>query len=177
MYKKAWCTCKVVVCQSRPITLLPFSLTSPSSLRSLLIHQERMREESESPIHGPLPMILAMNFFFLNLISVLCHTSKLLYTLLVARMTSCNFKPGGFLIPQPITQQSINMTCGCGITFMKVKGFRQFLNNTRNASAIYTSCKVPVWRFLMPSWSIPFGNVSEAWNNGALGLGNIIRTT
>ena len=94
-----------------------------------------------------------------------------------ARMTSCNLKPGGFLIPQPITQQSISTTCECGISFMKVKGFRQFLNNKRNSMVIYTSCQVPVWRFLRPSRSIHFGDVSEAWNNGALGLGNSIPTT
>jgi len=57
---------------------------------------------------------------------------------------------------------------------MKVKGFRQFLNNKRNAMVIYISCQVPVWGFLSPSRSIHFGDVSEAWNNGALGLGNSI---
>ena len=35
MYKKAWCTCKVVVLPIKPIASLPFSLTSPSSLLKL----------------------------------------------------------------------------------------------------------------------------------------------
>ena len=39
------------------------------------------------------------------------------------------------------------------------------------------SCQVPVRRFLRPSRSIHFGDVYEAWNNGALGLGNDIPTT
>ena len=39
MYKKAWCTCRVVVLPiyTKPIAFLPFSLTSPSSLLKLPI--------------------------------------------------------------------------------------------------------------------------------------------
>ena len=35
MYKKAWCTCKVVFFLSKPIAFLTFSLASPSSLLKL----------------------------------------------------------------------------------------------------------------------------------------------
>ena len=35
MYKKARCTCKVVVLRNKPIAFLPFSLPSPSSLLKL----------------------------------------------------------------------------------------------------------------------------------------------
>ena len=35
MYKKVWCTCKVVVLLIKPIVILPFSLRSPSSLLKL----------------------------------------------------------------------------------------------------------------------------------------------
>ena len=38
IYKKAWCTCKVVVCQSKPTAFMPFSLTTPSSLLKLPIN-------------------------------------------------------------------------------------------------------------------------------------------
>ena len=37
MYKKAWCTCKVVVLLIKPIVFLPFSLPSASSLLKLPI--------------------------------------------------------------------------------------------------------------------------------------------
>ena len=38
MYKKAWCTCKVVVLRNKPIAFLTFSLPSPLSLLKLPIY-------------------------------------------------------------------------------------------------------------------------------------------
>ena len=42
MYKKAWCTCKVVVLLIKPIVFLTFSL--PSASLDLKIPNKRMRE-------------------------------------------------------------------------------------------------------------------------------------
>ena len=54
--------------------------------------EERMIEESESPIHDPLPMKIIFNLFFvLSYCVVILRTPR--YWLV--RVVSCNFKLGG----------------------------------------------------------------------------------
>ena len=47
MYKKAWCTCKVVVLLIEPIVFLRFSLPSASSLMSSLHAGASEKRENE----------------------------------------------------------------------------------------------------------------------------------
>ena len=54
MYKKAWCTCKLVVLLNKPIAVLTFSLPSPSSLLNLpignLTTRQRCNENGQKAI-------------------------------------------------------------------------------------------------------------------------------